>query len=120
MYISILALPTLPYTIDTIPSLFAPLANTGICHLSSYLSGRMALMIPGSGILFMVREAITDLTDALSPLVNLYMFMYSPFMKINLHVLGRYFSINFIKSSNEKGFLNISLTPISLISWSRS
>ena len=49
------------------------------------------------------------------PRVNLNLLLYSPLRKINVHVLGRYFSISFVNCSNENGFLNISLIPLSFI-----
>ena len=37
------------------------------------------------------------------------------FRKIDLYARGRYFSINFVNSSSENGFLNISLIPLLFI-----
>ena len=48
----------------------------------------------------------------LSSRVNLDVLLYSPYRKINLHALGRYFSMMSVNSSNEHGFLKFSDTSI--------
>jgi hypothetical protein len=75
----------------------------------------MTLIISVSAIRLIVRAAAIDLINSLSFWGNLDVLLYSTFRKINLHVSGRYFSINFVNCSNENGFLNISLIPLPFI-----